>query len=189
MFHFQLNYFRPQSFPNIVQRSELDFPGVNKTEIFLKRPMISSWHLDDCHRMTIYWRGYRWTQNVLCDWIYMMVYKASWWCDDDTTWKYCEVTARTSLCAGTIMLSSQTRLTSAKRLVRLAKRRASKDDNSVSPPLQSPITKASLSDLGGYWDLLILIKQHPDLISWSLTLILLQISSRYKVSIVEMKFK
>ena len=68
--------------------------------------------------------------------------------DDDTTWKYCEVTARTSLCAGTILFSSQTRLTSAKRLVRLAKRRASKDDNSVSPPLQSPITTTSLSDLG-----------------------------------------
>ena len=68
--------------------------------------------------------------------------------DDDTTWKYCEVTARTSLCAGTILFSSQTRLTSAKRLVRLAKRRASKDDNSVSPPLQSPIATTSESDLG-----------------------------------------
>ena len=84
------------------------------------------------------------------------------------TWKYCEVTARTSLCAGTILFSSQTRLTSAKRLVRLAKRRASKDDTSVSPPLQSPITTASLLDLGCNWDLVI-IKGRLDLISWSLT--------------------
>ena len=51
-FSFQLN-LRPQSFPNIIQRCELNLVGVNETKILLERPAINAGHLDDGHRMTI----------------------------------------------------------------------------------------------------------------------------------------